>query len=92
MKDNMKKMQIGAVVAVVVCFVLVIAGMAHGGSAKLTQKKTEVTVELGSMTYLSLKAEDFFEIEKKDEKNRTITSRCSNAFFVNELQKGIIRR
>lgn len=68
MKDNMKKMQIGAVVAVVVCFVLVIAGMALGGSAKLTQKKTEVTVELGSMTHLSLKAEDFFEIEKKDAK------------------------
>lgn len=68
MKDNMKKMQIGAVVAVVVCFVLLIAGMALGGSAKLTQKKTEVTVELGSMTQLSLKAEDFFEIEKKDAK------------------------
>jgi len=68
MKDNMKKMQIGTVVAVVVCFVLVIAGMALGGSAKLTQKKTEVTVELGSMTHLSLKAEDFFEIEKKDAK------------------------
>lgn len=68
MKNNMKKMQIGAVVAVVVCFMLVIAGMALGGSAKLTQKKTEVTVELGSMTHLSLKAEDFFEIEKKDAK------------------------
>lgn len=64
MKINMKDMKNSAIGAVAICLVLLILGMALGSTReKITQKKTEVTVELGSTMQLHFDATDFFDVD-----------------------------
>lgn len=54
-KINLKEFKGSVIAAVTICVVLLVLSMALGSSReKTTQKKTEVTVELGSTTQLSL--------------------------------------
>lgn len=64
MKINLKEMKNRAIFAVVICVALLLAGMALGSTKeKIIQKKTEVTVELGSTTQLHFDATDFFDVD-----------------------------
>ena len=61
---NLKEFKGSAIAAVAICVVLLVLSMALGSSReKTTQKKTEVTVELGSTTQLHFDATDFFDVD-----------------------------
>lgn len=64
MKINIKDIKNSAIGAVAICLVLLILGIALGSTReKITQKKTEVTVELGSTMQLHFDATDFFDVD-----------------------------
>lgn len=63
-KINLKEFKGSVIAAVTICVVLLVLSMALGSSReKTTQKKTEVTVELGSTTQLHFDATDFFDVD-----------------------------